>query len=308
MRTNTVRGPGGDAAVLRLKDTPGGLALTSDVNPVYCALDPRRGGMQAVAEAVRNLACVGAEPVGLTDCLNFGNPERPEITWQFREAVFGMSEACRALAVPVISGNVSFYNETEGKSIYPTPTVAMVGVLPSLSALPEAAFTRAGDRLVLLGEEAAEFGGSAYLRLLHGIEQGLPPAVDLDAERRLAELLRHLIGRGCLSTAHDLSEGGLAVALAEAAIGRGLGCRVAVESIGAAELFSEAQARAVVAARPEHLEGVLQAAQKAGVPAVEIGEAGGDSLSVRFDGGSFALPVADLYSAWSTALPRALGL
>ena len=144
VRTNTVRGPGGDAAVLLLKGTPAGLAMTCDVNPVYCYLDPRRGGAQAVAEAVRNLACVGAEPVGLTDCLNFGNPERPEISWQFREAIRGMSEACRALGVPVISGNVSFYNETEGASIYPTPAVAMVGVIPDLAGVPEASFRRAG--------------------------------------------------------------------------------------------------------------------------------------------------------------------
>src|SRR6185295_7239404 len=133
VRTNTAQGPGGDAAVLLLKGTPSGLGMTCDVNPVYCHLDPRRGGAQAVAEAVRNLACVGAEPVGLTDCLNFGNPERPEVSWEFRECVRGMSEACRALGVPVISGNVSFYNETEGRSIYPTPAVAMVGVIPRLA-------------------------------------------------------------------------------------------------------------------------------------------------------------------------------
>ena len=207
VRTNTVRGPGGDAAVVLLKETPSGLAMTCDVNPVYCSLDPRRGGAQAVAEAVRNLACVGAEPVGLTDCLNFGNPERPEISWQFREAVRGISEACLALGVPVISGNVSFYNETEGTSIYPTPAIAAVGVIPSLSGLPESAFQRAGDRVVLLGEDRSEFGGSAYLRLRHDLEQGRPPEVDLAAEARLAGLLRSLIGRGLLRTAHDLADG-----------------------------------------------------------------------------------------------------
>ncbi len=175
-------GPGGDAAVLLLKGTPNGLALSSDVNPVYCGLDPRRGGQQAVAEAARNLACVGAEPAGLTDCLNFGNPENPEIMWQFRECVRGMAEACRALGVPVVSGNVSLYNETDGRSILPTPTVAMVGVIPDLGNVPTAHFRQPGERVVLLGADRSEFGGSAYLRLLHGVEAGRPPAVDLDAE------------------------------------------------------------------------------------------------------------------------------
>jgi phosphoribosylformylglycinamidine synthase len=307
VRTNTVTGPGGDAAVLLLKGTPAGLAMTSDVNPVYCALDPRRGGAQAVAEAVRNLACAGAEPVGLTDCLNFGNPERPEIMWQFREAIRGMSEACRALGVPVISGNVSFYNETEGRSIHPTPTVAMVGVIPRLASVPDSAFVAAGDRIVLLGRDRGEFGGSAYLRLLHGIEQGLPPEVDLAAERRLAALLRRLAHDGLLRTAHDLSEGGLALALAEACFGRRLGATVEVETAGA-DLFSETQGRAIVAVRPAALDQVLRAAEKEEVPAVVIGTAGGEELSVRSGGEVLRGPVAELHEIWSTALPRALGL
>ncbi|MFL6192820.1 MAG: phosphoribosylformylglycinamidine synthase subunit PurL [Thermoanaerobaculia bacterium] len=308
VRTNTVRGPGGDAAVLLLKGTPSGLAMTCDVNPVYCYFDPRRGGAQAVAEAVRNLACVGAEPVGLTDCLNFGNPERPEISWQFREAVRGMSDACRVLGVPVISGNVSFYNETEGESIYPTPAVAMVGVIPTLAGLPEATFQHAGDRVVLLGEDRSEFGGSAYLRLLHNIEQGRPPAVDLDAELRLARLLRSLISRNLLRTAHDLSEGGFLLALAEACFGhRPLGVRVEVPLAGAG-LFSESQGRAIVACEPSVLDRVLQAAEEAGVPAREIGEVGGSDLEVRSGGETFRAPVARLHEVWSTALPKALGL
>ena len=196
VRTNTVAGPGGDAAVLRLKHSAGGLALTSDCNPVYCWLDPRTGGAQAVAEAVRNLACVGAAPLALTDCLNFGSPENPEIAWQFRESVQGMGTACRALDVPVISGNVSFYNETAGRAVHPTPTVAMVGKISDVRRRPVATFTHAGDRIVLLGRDAAEFGGSVYMRLLHGVEQGRPPAVDLDAEARLAQLLRQLAGDG----------------------------------------------------------------------------------------------------------------
>jgi phosphoribosylformylglycinamidine synthase subunit PurL len=310
VRTGTVVGPGGDAAVLRLKGTPAGLALTSDVNPVYCALDPRTGGAQAVAEAMRNLACAGAEPVGLTDCLNFGNPENPEIAWQFREAVEGMAAACRALGVPVVSGNVSFYNDTEGRSIHPTPTVAMVGVIPSLAKVPAAHFTAAGERIVLLGRDRGEHGGSAYLRLLFGIEQGRPPAVDLEAELRLAGLLRRLAGRGLAATAHDLAEGGFAVALAEACFGRGLGAEVDLDGVGmaGAGLFSETQARALVACRPEVVEEVLREAEAAGVPAAEIGVVGGETLAVRGGGEAWRAPVGALRETWATALPRALGL
>ena len=308
VRTNTVQGPGGDAAVLLLKGTPSGLAMTCDVNPVYCYFDPRRGGAQAVAEAVRNLACVGAEPVGLTDCLNFGNPERPEISWQFREAVRGISDACRALGVPVISGNVSFYNETEGESIYPTPEIAVVGVIPNLAALPDPWFRTAGDRIVLLGEDRSEFGCAAYLRLLHGIEQGRPPEVDLDAELRLARLLRSLGLRGLVHTAHDLSEGGLLIALTEACFGpECLGARVEVPLAGA-DLFSETQARAIVACPPASLDRVLKAAEEAGVPAREIGEVGGSDLEMRTGGEILKAPVAGLHEIWSTALPKALGL
>jgi len=307
VRTNTVVGPGGDAAVLLLKGAPTGLALTSDVNPVYCGLDPRTGGRQAVAEAVRNLACVGAEPVGLTDCLNFGNPENPEIMWQFQECILGMAEACTALGAPVVSGNVSLYNETEGRSILPTPTVAMVGVIPDLGDTPAAHFVRTGDRILLFGEDRMEFGGSAYLRWLHGIEKGRPPAVDLDAEARLARLLRALIGQALIHTAHDLAEGGLAVALAEATFGAGLGARLDV-ALAPTALFSETQARAVVACAPQYLDRVLEAAAAQGVPAREVGETGGERLEIGFDGGRLVADVAELRSAWSTALPRALDL
>ncbi len=306
VRSNTVTGPGGDAAVLVLKGTPGGLALTSDVNPVYCSLDPSSGGTQAVAEAVRNLACVGAEPVGLTDCLNFGNPENPEVSWQFRECVQGMASACRALGVPVISGNVSFYNETDGQSIPPTPTVAVVGLIPDLMNLPSAHFSVAGDRLIMLGRDKGEFGGSAYLRLLYEIEQGRPPAVDLGAEERLADLLRFLAFEGVLHTAHDLAEGGLAVALAEACIGGGLGAKVRFGG-GPVGLFSESQARALVAVAPRDVERVLEEAEEFGVPAAEAGEVGGTRLEVKCDGGELETDVEELHRIWSTALVRALG-
>jgi phosphoribosylformylglycinamidine synthase len=227
--------------------------------------------------------------------------------WQFREAVRSMSEACRALGVPVISGNVSFYNETEGRNILPTPTVATVGVIPNLGNLPDAGFTRAGDRIVLLGEDRAEFGGSAYLRLLFDVEQGLPPRVDLDAEARLARLLRLLALQGLVHTAHDLSEGGFAVALAEACFTRGLGARVKVP-LAPLSLFSETQARAIVAAHPAQLDRVLEAARSAGVPAREIGEVGGGELVIEGDGDALRADVVELRQAWATALPRALDL
>jgi phosphoribosylformylglycinamidine synthase len=305
VRTNTLVGPGGDAAVLRLKGTPSALALVSEVNPVYCWLDPFRGAAQAVAEAVRNLACVGAEPVGLTDCLNFGNPESPEIAWQFREAVRGMSEACRALSVPVVSGNVSFYNETEGSGIYPTPTVAVVGLIQELNETVGAHFTAAGDRVLVLGEDLGEYGGSAYLRICHDLEQGMPPRVGLGAEKRLADLMRGAIARGWVRAAHDVSVGGLAVAMAEAAFGAGVGVQVELDS-SASGLFSESQARAIIAVPAERVDRLMATAENLGVPAVDVGSTGGDELVLSFDGGTIATPVAELHQLWSTALPRAL--
>jgi phosphoribosylformylglycinamidine synthase len=306
VRSNTVVGPGADAALLRLKGTHAGLALVAGVNPVYCALDPRRGAQQAVAEAVRNLACVGAEPLALTDCLNFGNPENPEVAWQFREAVEGLAEACRSFGVPVISGNVSFYNETEGVSIYPTPTVAVLGSMPEIPLHIGPWFANAGDRIVVLGEDALELGGSAYLRLLHGVEVGPPPRVDLEAEANLAALLRFAIGEGWIKMAHDIGEGGLAVALAEACFGKGLGASLELEG-SPHSLFSETQARAIIAIEPAALEGFLETAAEFGVPARVVGTVGGDRLQLRVAGETVRLSLGELYEPWKTALPRALG-
>ncbi|MEM9291015.1 MAG: phosphoribosylformylglycinamidine synthase subunit PurL [Acidobacteriota bacterium] len=307
VRANTVQGPGGDAAVLTLKGTPAALAVTGDVHPVYCALDPRRGGAQAVAESVRNLACVGAEPVGLTDCLNFGNPEVPEVSWQLREAVLGIAEACRAFEVPVISGNVSLYNENEGQSIHPTPSVAVVGLIPDARHRTVAHFLSAGQRVLLLGEDQSEFGGSSYLRLLWDIEQGRPPMVDLAREARLAAVLRAAVRQGLVDTAHDISSGGLGVALAEACFGAGLGARLVVPG-GGAQLFSETQGRALVATTGERVDAVLALAEAHGVAALEVGEVGGDRLVVDAPEGGFALDVSRLREAWAIGLPRALGL
>jgi phosphoribosylformylglycinamidine synthase len=303
VRTNTVSGPGGDAAVILLKGTPTGLALTSDVNPVYCYLDPATGGAQAIAEAVRNLACVGAEPVGLTDCLT-GNPS-PEIMWQFRECVRGMAEACRALGVPVVSGNVSLYNETEGRSIHPTPTVAMVGVVPDLGDMPASHFRRPGRRLVLLGTDRGEFGGSAYLRLLHGVEQGRPPR-STSTPRRLARLLRETVPWGSCAprtTSPKAASPWRSPRRPSAPAWRRLSVPLAPR-----ELFSESQARAIVAILPGQVERFLEAAERHGVPALEVGESGGERLVIEADGATIDAPVARLREIWATALPRALEL
>ena len=315
VRSNTIIGPGSDAAVLRLKGTPSALALTSDVNPSYCWLEPRMGGRQAVAEAVRNLATVGAEPVGMTNCLNFGSPENPGIAWQLRECIEGMAEACRAFDVPVISGNVSLYNETEGEAVHPTPTVAIVGVIDRLLDLGtegdlhlvlECGFWRPGDRVVLLGSDSREYGGSAYQRLLQRVETGRPPVVDLEAEAALCALLRYSRRAGWLSGCHDLADGGLLVALAECAMARGIGLRGAV-GCGPLALFSESQARAIVTVPAARTEELLAAAETSGVPASEIGDVGGDRLVLDFDGGTVDSATDDLRRVWTEALPRAVG-
>ncbi|MFZ2493422.1 MAG: phosphoribosylformylglycinamidine synthase subunit PurL, partial [Thermoanaerobaculia bacterium] len=249
VRTNTVAGPEKrDAAVIRVKDTGRALAMTSDVNPVYCYLDPFEGGKQAVAEAARNIATSGGRPVAITDCLNFGSPERPEIMWQFAECIRGISEACLALDTPVVSGNVSFYNETEGRAIYPTPTVGMVGLMESDRAGAPLAFPEADLEVVLLGSTANELGGSEWQQLFAPAALALPPRVDLDREKSLIELLLSLHDAKLLRSAHDLSNGGLAVALAECSTG-GIGCHVDLaghaDALDAVSLlFSESQARA----------------------------------------------------------------
>ena len=250
VRTDTVLRPGGDAAVVRVKGTDKGLALTVDGNSRYCALNPRVGGRIAVMEAARNLSCVGAEPIGLTDCLNFGNPERPEVMWQFAEVIEGMSEACRKIGVPVVSGNVSFYNETEGENIHPTPTVGMVGLVENGSNICPTAFQREGDLIVLLGEsgryeEESALGGSVYLWHVLGRKLGPCPEVHLNAEAALQSLCRRAVAKRLLSSCHDISDGGLAVALAESGslANPPLGAQVEIPWTGNPEaiLFGEAQ-------------------------------------------------------------------
>ena len=274
VRTNTIAGPERrDAAIVRVKGTGRALAMTSDVNPLYCFLDPYEGGKQAVAEAARNIAASGGRPVAITDCLNFGSPERPEIMWQFSECIRGISDACLALETPVVSGNVSFYNETEGRAVLPTPTVGMVGILDSETDGCAIAFPEAGLDIVLIGETRDELGGSEWQQMRMGDAMALPPRVDLDREKALVEFLLAAQSHSLLRSAHDLANGGLAVALAECAMERA-GCHVELgghaDGIDAiALLFGESQARAIVSTAKA--DEVLSLAKHHGLAAMRIG-------------------------------------
>ena len=275
---NTVVRPGGDAAVVRLPGKSKGLAVKTDCTPRYCAADPRAGGAQAVAECWRNIVATGAKPMAATDNMNFGNPERPEVMGQFAGCIEGMAAACRALDFPIVSGNVSLYNETNGKGIHPTPVIGGVGVLDDVAKAVPIALGRAGETLVLLGETQGWLGASLYLSVLHGREEGAPPPIDLKAERRNGDLVLRLIGEGRVSACHDTSGGGLLVAVAEMALAGGTG--VALEA-PPAEMpahgwwFGEDQARYVLATSTP--DAVLSAAKAAGVPARILGKAEGSA-------------------------------
>jgi phosphoribosylformylglycinamidine synthase II len=308
VQSSTVLRPGGDAAVVRVPETERGLALKTDCNPRYCAQDPYLGAMHAVAEAARNVAVTGAKPLAATNCLNFGSPERPECMWEFAESIRGMGEACRALGVPIVSGNVSFYNETSGEgSIPPTPTIGMVGLLEDVSRAVPAAFRGAGDAVILLGETFAELGASEYLAVRHGLERGAPPALDLEAEKRLQTLLVEAATRGLLRSAHDCSEGGAAIALAECAIRAGVGVEVALPELGGRPelaLFSESAGRAIVSCSPGAADELLALARAHHVHAARIGATGGERIRIA-PGVDVSLPEA--HDVWARTLPEALG-
>ena len=256
---NTVVGPGSDAAVIRVKGTKMGVAVSTGCNERYCYLDPVTGGAAAIAEAARNVACKGALPIGATDCLNFGSPENPEIMWQFAKAVDGMTKACRELDIPIVGGNVSFYNQTGEDAIYPTPMVGVVGLLMDVEKTVSSFFQTEGDLVFLLGETYNEIGGSEYLKQIHGRDAGLPPAIDLGKEKILIKTLLELADRKLATSAHDLSEGGLAQALAECGLsGNGMGCEIDMETQlrGDVVLFSESQSRALVTVSPSAMKEV----------------------------------------------------
>ncbi|MGE7418542.1 phosphoribosylformylglycinamidine synthase subunit PurL, partial [Methylobacterium tarhaniae] len=283
---NTVQKPGGDAAVVRVEDGPKGLALTTDVTPRYCEADPVEGGKQAVAEAWRNITAVGGRPLAITDNLNFGNPEKPEVMGQFVGCIQGIGEACRALDFPVVSGNVSLYNETEGVGILPTPSIGGVGVIDNVETIATVAFKRDGDALVLIGATKGWLGQSAYLATVCGREEGAPPPVDLAAEKRNGDFVRGLITSGIVDTVHDLSDGGLAVAVAEMALAGNIGavlpeCPLPVACH--AYLFGEDQGRYLLAVEPDAVADLLYSASAQGIDAAVIGVTGADSLTLPGD-------------------------
>jgi phosphoribosylformylglycinamidine synthase len=313
VRTNTVAGPEKrDAAVVRIKETGRALAMSSDVNPVYCYLDPYEGGKQAVAEAARNIAVSGGRPVAITDCLNFGSPERPDIMWQFAECIRGISDACRALDTPVVSGNVSFYNETEGRAVYPTPTVGMVGILESDRDGCGLSFNDASLEVILLGETRDELGGSEWQQMFAPDALAAAPRVELEQEKNLVELLLDLHGAKLLVAAHDLSNGGLAVALAEMSMD-GIGAHVDLAGHAdaldaAALLFSESQGRALVACRAADRERVLELARTRNVAAQRIGHtAYGTFLIERAGTPLVRVAAQELARVWRSSFALLLG-
>jgi len=299
---NTVVGPGNDATVLRIKGTTRALALSTDGKARFCRLDPRTGGRLAVLEAARNVACAGGEPRALVNCLNFGNPEHPEVMWQFSEVVDGIAEACRALDIPVIGGNVSFYNESQGHDIDPTPVIGVIGLIESLERPPPIARFAPGQHVVVLGTSATELGGSEWAAVLHGLGAGPPPAADLDAARVLHGLVRDLVASNLVSAVHDASDGGLAVALAEAAIAGRCGFAITPETElpAAAWCFGESASRVVVTAESRRLDEVLLRASDAGVAAHDAGMTGGARLVVN---GVLDVALAEAARAWRDAIP-----
>ncbi|GGF96805.1 phosphoribosylformylglycinamidine synthase subunit PurL [Paenibacillus albidus] len=307
VRTSTAVRPGSDAAVVTVPGTRKGLAMTTDCNGRYVYLDPEVGGRIAVSEAARNIVCSGAEPLAITDNLNFGSPEKPDIFWQMERAVDGMAEACRVLETPVIGGNVSLYNENASGAIYPTPVVGMVGLVQDTDHITTQGFKQEGDAILLLGATYAELGGSEFQYAVHGLTEGRPPALDLATEKKLLDATLSAIRSGLVRSAHDLSEGGLAAALAESCISGGIGANVDLSAGGLRRdvaLFSESQSRLVLTAAPDRAEELKAVIAAGGVPVEIIGTVGGDRLRVNLDG-TKALDEAlvELKSVWEDAIP-----
>ncbi len=307
VRTNTIALPGSDASVVRIKGTNKAVAMTVNCNPTYCYLDPYTGAGIAVAESARNLACSGATPLAITDCLNFGSPEKPEVMWQFEQAIDGMSKACSKLNTPVVSGNVSFYNETEGTAIYPTPTVGMVGLIEDMDKHMTQWFKDEGDIIVLLGETKEEFGGSEYLKQIHGRVCGIPPSLDLDKELKLIRTLLQGSQEGIIKSAHDISEGGLALAISESCFTpsglKGVEIKIPQSIRDDALLFSESQARAIISLDEQNIAKIKELTKRCGVPMKIIGSVNGTRLFIE---DLIDIPISKAYSKWALGFENIL--
>jgi phosphoribosylformylglycinamidine synthase len=319
VRTGTVVPPGSDAAVFRVREANKILAATTDCNSLYCRLDPREGARIAVAEAARNLTCSGATPLAVTDNLNFGNPYKPENFWQLREAVEGLAETCRAFGTPVVGGNVSLYNESPTGVVDPTPTVAMVGLIEDERHITTQFFKNAGDAIILVGEIGDEMGATHFLKVCHGRKEGRPPGLDIARELAVQKSVRELIRAGLVKSAHDCSEGGLAVALAECCFnpaGR-FGAEIKLGEASSlrstdhkletrATLFNESQSRIVISVSESNAAAVLDRLEKAGVPALQLGVVGGEALSIEIGQETFRWPIGELFDDWYYSIERAL--
>jgi phosphoribosylformylglycinamidine synthase len=309
VRTGTVVKPGSDAAVFFVRYANKILAATTDCNSLYCRLDPREGGKAAVVEAARNLTCSGARPLAITDNLNFGNPYKPENFWQLREAVEGIAEACRAFGTPVTGGNVSLYNESPAGVVDPTPTIAMVGLIDNEKQITTQWFKNGSDAIVLVGEIGNELGGSQFLKVCYNRKQGPPPHVDLELEIKVQNAVRDLIREGLLKSAHDCSEGGLAVALAECCFNpeKLFGAEIDLKADDAPAttvLFNESQSRIVISVASKDAERTMSILRERVVPFKRLGQVGGDELRIRVNDETFRWPIADLYDDWWNAIRR----
>ena len=312
VRSNTIVLPGSDAGVIRIKGTPLSLAMCLDGNGRYAYLNPYLGGVIAVAEACRNIASVGAFPVGATNCLNFGNPEKPEIMWQFARVIDGIRDACERLNVPITGGNVSFYNETEGEGIYPTPVVGVVGLIENGAHIIQHHFKNRGDLIYLLGNTGDELGGTEYLKTIHGRIDGCPPGIDLDAEAALHRFMKVAVSLELIQQAHDLSDGGLGVSIVESLfgpLGETMGATITLEATKHATsvLFSETQSRILVSVSTKSVDAFTELAEAHHIPISHIGVTGGNQLNVHINGfNTISVEVSELRNTWRTAIQKAL--
>jgi phosphoribosylformylglycinamidine synthase len=307
VRTGTVVWPGSDAAVFRVRAANKILAATSDCNSLYCRLDPREGGRIAVAEAARNLTCSGATPLAVTDNLNFGNPYKPENFWQLREAVEGVAETCRAFGTPVVGGNVSLYNESPAGVVDPTPTVAMVGLIEDEAHITTQFFKAAGDAIILVGQIGDEMGASHFLKVCHGRKEGRPPRLEVERELAVQNAVRELIRAGFVRSAHDCSEGGLAVALAESCFNPNglLGAEIDLQPL-IQNLFNESQSRIVISCSPDDADKVLATLGSKNVPHQRLGTVATTTLSIKTSGAELSWPVETIYDDWFNSIRRAV--